>query len=113
MAGSIGCAVVKFTVLFCELRPMTWFRGLVVALDHDFHDLAEMARVALALDLSLAVRGSGGARLSRRRGCSRPCGSPAYWARRELEGEDGVVLDLVQQGDVSSRSARSRRGSRR
>ncbi len=54
-SGCRGRAVVKLTVLFWELRPTDLVAGGVVAFDHDFDGLVEVAGVVLALDLALAV----------------------------------------------------------
>ena len=71
---------------------------VVVTLDHDFHDLAEMATIALALDFLLPVEQHLQApRLLVVGDRVRHVDSRSIWAGRVFECEDGIVLDLFEQ----------------
>ena len=72
----------------------------VVTFDHDFDDLIEMAGVVFALDLALAVHEDAEALGFDLVGDAvGHCHCRSVGPRGKLEGEDGVVLNLVDEGD--------------
>jgi hypothetical protein len=74
--------------------------GRVVAFDHDLLDFAQMTTIVFALDLALAIHEDAEALgFDLVRDAVGHCDCRGVGPRGELEGEDGVVFDLVDEGN--------------